>query len=358
MKLLIAAWRFVVDVALRWYYGRVGDLAAGVTFWIVVSLPAAVLALVAALAPLDALVGLSLKAQIEETAVEFVARTFTDERRDIQATVQALFLQSNPSLLTVSLAVALWSISRGFAGLIRALDDIYEVDDGRAWYHTRVVALLLGLGSLLVSLPLLALERLVWPSIPAGPAERVLRSVVVVTILALWASTIYHYGPSRRSRWHHDLPGAVAAAVMWWLLSVGFGFYVSVTSGANDVTAAIGAGLLALTWIWLAAQVLLIGGTINVLYGHRRSILRERRTWNLNDRITGEIRRIVVPDRTRNGDRRQDPDRRSGVDRRSSPRPRSTGPPARSGPPTVDEETILVGDDPDRPGDGPRGTVS
>ena len=103
---------------------------------------------------------------------------------------------------------------------------------------------------------------------------------------------IYHFGPARRSRWRHDLPGAITAAVMWWLLSTGFGWYVSLTEGANDVTAAVGAGLLALTWMWLAAQVLLIGGVVNFLYGQNRHIARNRPTWNINDKITGEWRRI------------------------------------------------------------------
>lgn len=298
MKLLSAAWRFVVDVALRWYHGGIGDLAAGVTFWIVVSMPAAILALLATLKPLDALIETSLRTEIQQTVLDFVARTFTEEGSSIQQTVEGLFAQTNTSLLTVSLAVALWSISRGFAGLIRALDDIYEVEDGRSWYHARVVAVLLGIGSLLISVPLVLIETFVWDPIPDGPIERILRGLVAVVVLVLWASTIYHFGPSRRSRFRHDLPGAVVAAVMWWLLSVGFGFYVSLTSGANEVTAALGAALLALTWIWLAAQVLLIGGTVNFLYGNNRSIERERRSWGINGRITEEFRRIVVPDRS------------------------------------------------------------
>ena len=296
MRMLIAAWRFVVDVSLRWYHGGVGDLAAGVTFWIVVSLPAAILALLAALNPLEAFLSFQFSTQVEQNVVDFVNRVFTDEGSGIQDTVKALFDQNpNSSVLTVSLAVAIWSISRGFAGLIRALDDIYEVVDGRTWYHTRVVAVLLGLGSMLISVPLVMLERIVWDSVPDGPLESVARGLVSMLVLVAWASMIYHFGPAQRSRWRHDLPGAITAAVMWWLLSVGFGWYVSLTSGANEVLSAVGAGLLALTWIWLAAQVLLIGGTVNYLYGRNRDISRDRRSWNLNDRITGELRRIVVP---------------------------------------------------------------
>jgi membrane protein len=262
----------------------------------VVSLPASILALLAALDYLEALMSISFDAQIEDNVVEFVARVFTDE--SIENTVRELFDQTNSGLLTVSLAVTLWSVSRGFAGLIRALEDIYEVVDGRPWYHTRVVAVFLGVGSLLISVPLVMLDRLVWEPIRDGAVERTLRTVVALAVLAAWASMIYHFGPAVRSRWRHDLPGAIAAAVMWWLLTAGFSFYVSLTSGANDVTAAVGAGLLALTWLWMAAQVLLIGGTINFLYGQRRDIARNRTNWGERiSRSTGEIRRIVVPDR-------------------------------------------------------------
>ncbi len=293
-----AVWRFVVDVALRWYHGGVGDLAAGVVFWILVSLPASILALLAALGWLESFVSFSISTDVEESAVQFVNRVFTDESGGIEDAVRTLFAQNNPSLLTVSLAVALWSMSRGFAGLLRSLDDIYGIENGRRWYHTRVVALALGLGSLLVVVPLVVLERVLWSAVPDAPVVAWIRSMMAMVVLVLWAQTIYHFGPSQRSRWLHDLPGAVVAAVLWWLLSVGFGFYVSLTASANGVTAAVGAGLLALTWLWIAAQVLLIGGVVNFQWAERFGIDRHPQTWGLNQKLrdsTGELRRIVSP---------------------------------------------------------------
>lgn len=298
MKNVVAVWRFVVDVALRWYQGGVGDLAAGVTFWILVSLPASILALLAGLDWLDSFVSLGFSVEVETTVIEFVEQVFTDENGAIADGVATLFEQNNPSLLTVSLAVTLWSISRGFAGLIRALDDIYGITDGRPWYHTRVVAIVLGIGSLLISVPLVLIERVVWASLTDGPIEEGLRALVAMAVLVLWAQTIYHFGPSHRSRWNHDLPGAAVAAVLWWLLSIGFVYYVDLSASANGVTAAVGAGLLALTWLWLAAQVLLIGGTVNFLLAERFDFDRRRRSWSLNEKLrdsTGELRRIVGP---------------------------------------------------------------
>ncbi|MDH4076524.1 MAG: YihY/virulence factor BrkB family protein [Acidimicrobiia bacterium] len=299
-KLLAAGWRFVVEVAVRWYRGGVGDLAAGVTFWILVSLPAAVLALLAALGWLGRIIGANLTADLQENVTGFVDRVFTAQGSSVRSAVDSLFRQTNPGLLTVSLGVALWSVSRGFAGLIRALEDIYEVEDGRAWYHTRFVALLLGLGSLLISAPLILLEQRVWSEIDDGVVEEVARTVVAVAVLIGWASTIYHFAPAQRSRFRDDLPGAVAAAVMWWLLTIGVGWYVTLTADANGVTAAIGASLLALTWLWMSVQVLLIGGVVNFVYGQRRRIPRRRHRWHLTDRLTGEIRKI-----TANGDAAQ-----------------------------------------------------
>jgi len=295
VKNIIAVWRFIVDVALRWYHGGVGDLAAGVTFWILVSLPASILALLSALGALESFIDASFRTEIESNVLRFVDRVFTDE--SILSTVESLFTQTTPNsgLLTVSLAVTMWSVSRGFAGLIRALDDIYHVVDGRSWYHTRIVAVLLGVGSLLISVPLVMVERLVWGQIADGVIERSLRSVVALAVLTAWAATILHYGPATRSRWRHALPGALVSAVLWWLLTAGFGTYVSLTKNTNGVTAAVGAGLVALTWLWLAAQVLLIGGTVNFLYGERRDIARGRPSWT--DRIsrsTGELRRVTV----------------------------------------------------------------
>lgn len=289
-------WRFVVDVALRWYHGGVGDLAAGVTFWLLVSLPASILALLSVLGVLEGLIDVSFSIQIEDRVVEFVDRVFTDQGSGIRSTVTSLFDQEpNSGLLTVSLALTLWSVSRGFAGLIRALDDIYEVIDGRPWYHTRVVAVILGVGSLLITVPLVVLERLVWEPIPDGTIERTLRSLAALGVLTLWAAVIYHYGPATRSRFRHSIPGALTAAGLWWLMTSGFGFYQSLTSRANDLTAAVGAALIVLTWIWLAAQVLLIGGVVNLLYGQRRDITRDRFRWgDVISRSTGELRRIVA----------------------------------------------------------------
>ncbi len=300
---ILAAWRFVVDVALRWYHGRVGDLAASVTFWILISLPASVLALLAMLDPLERLISILFstqldEARLEEEVVTFIGQVFTDESGVIRRTIESLFDQSNSGLFIISVGLAIWSISRGFAGLIRALEDIYDIEERRAWYHTRVVAVVLGIGSMLVPIPLMLIDQLVWGRIEDGSAETAVRTFVAVLVLILWASVLFHFGPAKRYRWRFDLPGAVVAAVLWWMMTIGFTWYVRRTSG---VTSAVGTAILALTWIWMAAQVLLIGGAVNFLFGERLGVRRGRRPWALPEMVrngTDEIKKIVVSDRS------------------------------------------------------------
>ncbi len=312
---IASMWRFVWDVALRWYYGRVGDLAASVTFWLLISLPATVLALLAILGPIDRLFGmmfplessgveLEFQSRIQLEVSEFIGRILTDEGGEIQATITALFSDTNPGLSLISAAFALWSISRGFAGLIRALEDIYDIaaDERRPWYITRVVAVVLGVGSVLLPLPLIVLDLVVWDRVGSNALFDTLRIVTLVAVLILWASIVYHFGPAMRSRWLHDLPGALIAALMWWLLTIGFGQYVDLTlaaEGADEVRAAVGIFLLAISWIWLAAQVLLIGGAVNQILGDRLGISRSGREWSIPDMVTkstGEIKRIINTD--------------------------------------------------------------
>lgn len=294
---LQTAWTFVFDVAKRWYYGGLGDLAAGVTFWIFLTLPAAILALVSALGTLDSLLGQNASDNVRQDVIDFVERVLSSDAESITNSVDRLFDQSGTGgVLTFSILVALWTISRGFAGMIRALDDVYEVEHGRTWYTTRVVALILGLGSLLISVPIILLEVFVWSNVADGLLETVLRALAAVLILVLWASLMFHYGPSIRTKWRWDLPGAITAASFWWILTEGFRYYVAIVNGRNEVLGAIGASLLALTWVWLAAQVLLIGAAVNAILGERLGLDRSRKAWKIPEAIfrTGEMRKIVI----------------------------------------------------------------
>ncbi len=206
---IASIWRFVWDVALRWYYGRVGDLAASVTFWLLVSLPATVLALLAILGPIDRLYGmlfpierggveLEFQSRIQLEVSEFIGQILTDEGGEIQATITGLFSDTNAGLSLISGAFALlvdqsW-LRRSdpcVGGHLR-----HRRQERRPWYITRVVAVFLGVGSVLLPLPLIVLDQFVWDGLSSNTLFNSLRTITLVAVLILWASIVYHFGPA------------------------------------------------------------------------------------------------------------------------------------------------------------------
>ena len=76
-------------------------------------------------------------------------------------------------------------------------------------------------------------------------------------------------------RWQFITPGAVFAVVVWLVASAAFAFYASQFASYNKTWGSLSAVIIMLTWLWLSALALLIGGEINA-EAHRSRDLRQR----------------------------------------------------------------------------------
>jgi uncharacterized BrkB/YihY/UPF0761 family membrane protein len=65
-----------------------------------------------------------------------------------------------------------------------------------------------------------------------------LRVLLALTILIVWAATLFHVGPHHRTPWRFDLPGAIFTAAGWLAVSVGFGFYVRIAVSGIEIVGA------------------------------------------------------------------------------------------------------------------------
>lgn len=270
------AWRLGRELAREYGADKVSDLAAAITFWTVLSIPAAVLALVSALSSLDRVVGTSTAADVEREVQAFIADQFVNSQT-ISDTVAELFNTSSRGVTIVATLVALYTLSRAFAGLIRALDTAYDVEEGRRWWHGRVVAFGLGLGTLVV-VAASAFALAFIPELPLGQFVRWLTIPIVLGVLAMWAATIFHIGPNHRTPWRFDLPGAVVTALGWAISTQLFALYVRISSSINQVQSTIGTVLLALTLMYVLSVVLILGAEINEIVSRRAGVVQEPRS--------------------------------------------------------------------------------
>ena len=289
-------WQLLGEVAGEYRKDGIGDVAASITFWTILSIPAAVLALVSLLSSLESVVGASVAGEVEAEIQSFITDTFADSTT-LNDTVDELFNTSSAGLATVATLVALFTLSRAFAGLVRALDIAYDVEEGRPWWYVRLVAIGLGVGTMVVvavSATILALL----PSLPFDGVVRILTAPVVLVGMILWAATVFHIGPNHHTPWRYDLPGAVLTTVGWVLASQGFALYVRVAERGNQVQSSVGAILLALTLMHVLGIVLLVGAELNDVLARRAGIVQPLPSVATRARSARE-RLARVPDRRR-----------------------------------------------------------
>ncbi|HWL70751.1 MAG TPA: YhjD/YihY/BrkB family envelope integrity protein, partial [Geminicoccus sp.] len=64
-------------------------------------------------------------------------------------------------------------------------------------------------------------------------------------------------------------PGSILAAVVWVIGSMLFSWYVSRFGNYDATYGSLGAVIGFLTWIWLSATVVLVGGQLNAELEHQ-----------------------------------------------------------------------------------------
>jgi membrane protein len=84
------------------------------------------------------------------------------------------------------------------------------------------------------------------------------------------AATLYRYGPDRKkAKWEWITPGSIFAAVLWLLLTLGFGFYVAHFGNYNKTYGSLATVVILVTWMYLSAYVFLFGAELNSELEHQ-----------------------------------------------------------------------------------------
>jgi membrane protein len=251
-------------------------LAAEVAFWSVLSFFPLLIATSATLGWLELFGAEEAAESAQNGMIDAFQDILTNDAHDMVSDLDRLTENTSPGLLTASALGALWTSSRGFAAIVRALDVAYNLEEKRTFIHTRAIAVGMSLGSVLVGAVMLALV-VVGPLLGTGDelANHFglgdvftflwdwVRWPVLLTGTVLWATTVLHVAPNHTTPWRWDIPGAVLTTILWGLFSVGLRFYLAVAGDSNEIMGILGGSLIALIWLFLLAIGLLIGGELN-----------------------------------------------------------------------------------------------
>ena len=94
---------------------------------------------------------------------------------------------------------------------------------------------------------------------------RMVRWVVSVATSVTVLSALYHFGTKRKEHWGWVLPGAGAAALLWFPATLAFGFYVTRVADYSRFYGSFAAGIATLVWLYLTSFSTLIGAELNGL---------------------------------------------------------------------------------------------
>ncbi|MEZ5738351.1 MAG: YihY/virulence factor BrkB family protein [Burkholderiaceae bacterium] len=247
---------------------RVPLVAAGVTYYLLLSLVPALTALVS-------VYGLFSDPSAVQQQLTLL-RPFlpADALAILEAELLRLATQADATLgvaASLAIGIALWSANSGMKAVIQALNIAYGETEKRGYLRLTLISLVFTLGTvvlaitliaLLVAIPLLA--QALGLGEQAGTVSRLGGAVLLAAGTVFGLAAIYRWGPSRvaaRFRW--ITPGAGIAVLICVLASLAFSWYVASFQSFNKTYGSLGAIIMLMTWVWILITVVIMGAEFN-----------------------------------------------------------------------------------------------
>ncbi|WP_193612708.1 YhjD/YihY/BrkB family envelope integrity protein [Nocardioides lijunqiniae] len=266
------SWMYVARKTVREFSDdQCTDLAAALTYYAVLALFPAVVALTSVLGLIDQ--GTKAVETILDIVRDLGGASIVDS---VEGPLLELSKSQGAGLaLVLGLAGALWSASGYVVAFGRAMNRIYEMPEGRPVWKLRPAMLLLTVVLVvLVAVVLLALivtgpvAQAVGDAIGIGSTAVTVWNIakwpVLLVVVILIVALLYYSTPNvKQPKFRWVSVGAVLAIVTWIVLSVGFGFYVANFSSYDKTYGTLGGVIAFLLWLWLTNLALLFGAELD-----------------------------------------------------------------------------------------------
>ena len=199
--------------------------------------------------------------------------------------INEIFTSSAPSIISISIILAIWSASKGVLSLERCMHAIYRYDERhnylfvrlRSMFYTLVllIAIVFALAFLVFGNTIQAILAKHFPVFARLSVLIVaLRALISICILIFAFSAIYEVLTGKKRRFTDVLPGVLFATIGWVLFSVIYAYYIANFSNYTVIYGALGAFTLFMLWIDFCILILLIGAEINVFLENHHSFFR------------------------------------------------------------------------------------
>lgn len=178
------------------------------------------------------------------------------------------------TVVSLSALAALWSAGKGIYGLMKGLNAVYGITEHRGWLRTRLLCAVYMVLLLLVLLLTLVLRvfgttLVAYWQYRGGKLNWLatqllgLRYFLLVAVQTGLFTALFMYLPGRNNGFLESLPGALFASFGWMSVSGAFSVYVEEFSGYTGTFGSMGAGAMAMLWLYFCVNILFCGGLLN-----------------------------------------------------------------------------------------------
>ena len=166
-------------------------------------------------------------------------------------------------------------ISNGVNSLIEAFNASYHINETRSLIKQKTLSLLITL--ILSTLIFLSIILIIFGKIivyhlvkdhiityNAGDLILMGEWIIMISILFVGISIVFHLGPSMESDWRLFSPGSIFSTIFIIITSFIFSYYIDNFAEYNKIYGSIGTLMIILLWIYFNSIILLIGFELNV----------------------------------------------------------------------------------------------
>lgn len=183
--------------------------------------------------------------------------------------------QRRHGMLSFGVGFSLWASSSAMRSMMKALNVVYGVKEGRpAWkrYAVSVVTTLVVGTTLAMAVTLLLVRptamQALFQHFGVDPVFAALwswwlRWPAIVLLLTATVTVVYWAAPDVEQRFQFVTPGAFLAVLVWGVASIAFGYYVRNVSNFDQVYGSVGTVIVLLLYFFISAFILLFGAELN-----------------------------------------------------------------------------------------------
>jgi membrane protein len=262
---------------------RLPGLAAEIASWVLLSLPALLLATIATAGVLGG-ERTQWRERLLARATEVASVVLTPQTisETVEPVLRGLFDQGGIGLVSFAFLATVWTASRAVRVVLTTIAVTADAHHLRPGWMQRLLGFGLTFGALVAGIvlaPLLLagpgfgeqLAEVIGPEAALlGPVWRVAYWPATALAAIVGLAVLYHLGVPGRSRWRDDLPGALLATAVWLLGSGGLRLYGAWVLDDDSAYGPLAGPIVGLLWLWLTGLAVLVGAEFNGQITRRR----------------------------------------------------------------------------------------